>query len=126
MAGEVTKAPAKNFQDLLVWGKAHQLVLNVYALTEDFPGTEKYGLTSQLRRSAVSVPANIAEGFKRQGKLDKVRFFNIAQSSLEESRYYLILARDLDYCDPRPQMSQLEEVSKILDAYAKSILTSNT
>jgi len=120
------RSPAKSFQDLVVWRKAHQFVLSVYDLTEKFPGTEVYGLTSQLRRSAVSIPANIAEGFKKKGKSDKVRFLNIAQASLEESRYYLILAKDLRYCDPLPQLDQLEEVSKILDAYSKSILTSDS
>ena len=108
------RSPAKRFQDLVVWRKAHQFVLSVY------------GLTSQLRPSAVSIPANIAEGFRKQGKLDKVRFLNIAQGSLEESRYYLILVRDLGYCDPLPQLNQLEEISKILDAYLKSILTSDS
>ena len=120
------RSPARRFQDLVVWRKAHQFVLSSYDLTEKFPGTEIYGLTSQLRRSAVSIPANIAEGFRKQGKSDKVRFLNIAQGSLEESRYYLILVRDLDYCDPLPQLNQLEEISKILDAYLKSILTSDS
>ena len=92
-------------------------------MTKKFPETEKYGLTSQLRRPAVSIPANITEGFRRQGKSDKVRFLNIAQSSLEESRYYLIPTKDLGYCDPLKQLDQLEEVSKLLDAYSKSILT---
>jgi len=122
-SGEKIRSPAKSFQDLVVWRKAHQFVLCIYDLTQKFPETEKYGLTSQLRRSAVSIPANIAEGFRRQGKSDKVRFLNIAQASLEESRYYLILAKDLGYCDPLQQLKQLEEVSKILDAYSKSILT---
>ncbi len=117
------RSPAKSFQDLVVWRKAHQFALGIYELTKTFPETEKYGLTSQLRRSAVSIPANIAEGFRRKGKSDKVRLMNIAQGSLEESRYYLILAKDLGYCDSLQQLNQLEEVSKILDAYSKSILT---
>ena len=79
--------PAQNFQDLIVWQKAHQLVLSVYRLTNLFPKKEIFGLTSQLKRAAVSVPANIAEGFKRRRKLDKARFMNIAQASLEECRY---------------------------------------
>ena len=117
------RSPAKTFQDLVVWRKAYQFVLGIYDLTQKFPETEKYGLTSQLRRSAVSIPANISEGFRRQGKSDKVRFLNIAQSSLEESRYYLIPTKDLGYCDPLKQLDQLEEVSKLLDAYSKSILS---
>ncbi len=90
---------AKNFQDLIVWQKAHQMVLEVYRLSSNFPKTETYGLTSQLRRATVSVPANIAEGFRKRGLADKIRFLNIAQGSLEESRYYLILANDLEYGD---------------------------
>ena len=88
------KEPAKSFRDLIVWQKAHQLVLFVYRFSSRFPKTETYGLMSQLRRASVSVPANIAEGFKKKSLADKVRFLNIAQGSLEECRYYLILASD--------------------------------
>lgn len=70
--------PAKNFRDLVVWQKSHALVLEVYKLTRTLPKEELFGLTSQMRRSAVSVPANIAEGFKRRGKPDKARHMNIA------------------------------------------------
>jgi four helix bundle protein len=78
---------ARTFQDLVVWQKAHQFVLCVYEETESFPKKEMYGLTAQLRRAAVSVPANIAEGFRKRGKADKNRFMNMAQGSLEECRY---------------------------------------
>jgi four helix bundle protein len=111
---------------LIVWQKAHQFVHYVYRSTENFPDKEKYGLTSQFRRAAVSIPANITEGFRKKGKPDKYRFMNIAQGSLEECRYYLILSRDLGYIDTNELMSQLEEVSKLLSAYAKSILTSDS
>ena len=74
------RSPAKCFEDLIVWQKAHQFVLGIYQFTENFPGKEVYGLTSQLRRAAVSIPANIAEGFKKRGKPDKVRFLNIAKA----------------------------------------------
>jgi four helix bundle protein len=104
---------AKTFQDLIV-----------YRATNVFPKEEMYGLTSQFRRAAISVPANIAEGFRKMGKPDKVRFMNIAQGSLEECRYYLMLAGDLEYIETNGLLSQLEEVSKLLDAYAKAILTS--
>jgi four helix bundle protein len=76
---------AKSFQDLIVWQKAHAVVLHVYGWTESFPRREIYGLTSQLRRAAVSIPANIVEGFKKRGHKDKLRFLNIAQGSLEET-----------------------------------------
>ncbi len=115
---------ARSFQDLIIWQKAHILVLNIYDYTNKFPSTEIFGLTSQLRRAAVSVPANIAEGFKKKGKADKARFFNIAQASLEESRYYLILSKDLKYGDSSELMKQLEEVSKLLESYTSSILNS--
>jgi four helix bundle protein len=114
---------AKTFQDLLVWQKAHQFVMGVYRYSADFPKAETYGLASQFRRAAVSVPANIAEGFRKSGRQDKVRFMNIAQGSLEECRYYLILANDLKYGENGALMFLLEEVSRILDAYAKAILT---
>lgn len=117
-------APAKHFEQLIVWQKAHQFVLAAYHLTESFPQREIYGLTSQLRRAAVSIPANIAEGFKKRGRADKVRFLNIAQGSLEECRYYLILAKDLTYADTAPLNSQLTEVSKLLEAYSSKILSS--
>lgn len=112
---------AKSFTDLLVWRKAHQLVLHVYKNSAIFPANEIYGLTSQFRRAAVSVPANIAEGFKRRGKQDKRRFLNIAQASLEECRYYLILVRDLNYASDQGLTPALEEVSKMLDAYVNAI-----
>lgn len=87
----------KDFRHLDVWRKAHSLVLDVYKCTSSMPTEEKYGLCSQMRRSAVSIPANIAEGFKREGQNDKARFYNIAQGSLEELRYYFILIRDLGH-----------------------------
>jgi four helix bundle protein len=119
-------APAKSFEQLIVWQKAHQLVLGIYRFTESFPRQEIYGLTSQLRRAAVSIPANIAEGFKKRSRADKARFLNIAQASLEECRYYLILAKDLNYGDTTQLRPLLEEVSKVLEAYTAKILTSGS
>lgn len=118
------REPAKSFQDLIVWQKAHEFVLSAYRFSSDFPKTEMYGLTSQLRRAAVSIPANIAEGFKKKTLADKVRFLNIAQGSLEECRYYLILAKDLEYGETLNLTYQTEEVSKLLTAYSNSILNS--
>jgi len=117
------RSPAKCFEDLIVWQKAHQFVIEAYKLSDGFPNKEIYGLTLQLRRAAISVPANIAEGFKKKTKADKVRFMNIAQGSLEECRYYLILIRDLKYGDSTGLLVLFEEVGKMLDAYASSILT---
>jgi len=116
--------PAKSFEDLLVWQKAHSFVLTIYRLTGAFPKNEIFGLTSQFRRAAVSIPANIAEGFRRRSTSDKARFFNIAQASLEECRYYLILTRDLEYADTQEAYRLIQEVSKLLDAYSKNILNS--
>jgi four helix bundle protein len=115
---------SQSFRDLIVWQKAHEFVLGTYRFTEGFPKSELYGLTSQFRRAAVSIAANIAEGFKRRGKADKARFFNISESSLEECRYYLILARDLDYGESQELEDLAEEASKLLTAYAGKILSS--
>ena len=115
------KQPAKTFQELVVWQKAHALALAVYRYSAGFPRSETHGLRSQIRRAAVSVPANIAEGFKRRSKGDKARFLNIAQGSLEEVRYFLILSRDLEYGDCHSVMSQLEEVSRLLESYTRSV-----
>lgn len=117
------RQPARQFEDLIVWQKAHALVLAVYRISQSFPRTETYGLTSQLRRAAVSVPANIAEGFRKRGIADKARFLNIAQGSLDEVRYYLILAHDLGY-SAENQASMVEEVSRLLNAYSRQIRSS--
>ena len=117
---------ARSFRDLVVWRKAHEFVLAVYSFTTGFPKSETYGLALQMRRAAVSIPANIAEGFRRRGKADKARFMNLAEGSVEESRYYLILASDLGYGNTDQLMIALEEVSRLLDAYATAILTSST
>lgn len=115
------RAPARTFEDLIVWQKAHAWVLWVYRFTDNFPSKETYSLTTQFRRAAVSIPANIAEGFKKAGVADKRRYMNIAQGSLEECRYYLILARDLGYGDTAQLLTDIEEISRMLDAYAKAI-----
>ncbi len=109
-----------------MWRKAHELVLAIYPLTAAFPRQETYGLSLQMRRAAVSVPANIAEGFRRRSRTEKARFLNIAESSLEETRYFLILVRDLGYADTAPLMIALEEVSRLLNAYTAAILSSST
>jgi len=118
--------PARTFQDLLVWQKAHGIVLEVYALTAVFPKPETYGLSLQMRRAAVSIAANIAEGFRRRGKADKARFLNMAEGSVEECRYFLILAKDLGYADTQKLFATLEEVSRLLSAYTAAILASDS
>jgi four helix bundle protein len=120
------RPPAKSFQDLLVWRKAHDLVLAIYLLTAAFPKQETYGLSLQMRRAAVSIPANIAEGFRRRGKPDKARFLNIAEGSLEELRYFLILTADLGYSDSAPLIAAIEELSRLLNAYTTAILASSS
>lgn len=112
---------ARKFEDLIVWQKAHQLVIKIYRLSKGFPKAEMFGLTSQLRRAATSVPANIVEGFKRVTRADKLRFYNIAQGSLEEVRYYLILSQDLEYAEASELMEDLEGVSRLLEAFMKSL-----
>ena len=118
-------ARAKSFTEVDLWKKAHGWVLAVYGFTADFPREEMFGLTSQLRRAAVSVPANFAEGFKKRGMADKARFYNTAQGSLEECRYYLILSRDLGYGDTLTLMSSFEEISRMLDAYIRAVPASD-
>ncbi len=115
---------ARTFRDLDVWHAAHAFVLGVYRLTATFPKTEIYGLTQQMRRAAVSIPANVAEGFKRRGKSDKARFMNIAESSLAECRYYLILAQDLSYGETHVLMSCADKVGRLLGSYTQAILAS--
>jgi four helix bundle protein len=119
-----TGRAARTFEDLVVWQRAHQFVLGIYKFTASFPREETYGLTSQMRRAAVSIAANVAEGFKKRGKRDKVRFLNTAQGSLEETRYYLILTRDLKYGDTQILSNKIEEVSRLLERYTDAIIAS--
>ncbi len=112
----------ERFEQLEVWQVAHQLVLDVYRTTAHYPNEEKFGLVSQMRRAAVSVPANIAEGFKRRGLGDKTHFYNIAQSSLEELRYYFILSRDLGYAlDHTALIARADSIARMLTSLIKSI-----
>jgi four helix bundle protein len=120
------RAPARTFRDLVVWRKGHEFVLAVYRYTAGFPKQETYGLSIQTRRAAVSVAANVAEGFRKKGRADKLRFMNIAEGSIEESRYYLILAQDLGYGETSQVLSLLEEVSRLLNAYSKAIAGATT
>ena len=118
---KTTRAKIQRVEDLLVWQKAHQLVLAVYAATRAFPKDEQYGIVSQIRRAAVSVPAKISEGFRKRTKTEKQRFVTIAHGSLEETRYFLILSRDLGYCEVAGMLSLSDEVSKLLALYYKKM-----
>ncbi len=112
-----------SFQQLDAWQEAHRLVILVYRVTEHFPNQERFGLVSQMRRAAVSIPANIAEGFKRRGLREKVRFYNIAEGSLEELKYYCILSGDLGYISPKTRTelaAQTETVGRMLNGLIAS------
>lgn len=111
------KKSSKSFRDLPVWQKAHAFTLSIYRVTNAFPADERYALTSQLRRAAGSVPANIVEGYRRRTKPDKLRFYNTAQGSADECLYHLILAHDLGYADTSNLQANLEEVSRLLQGY---------
>jgi len=103
----------QRFQDLRVWQRGHALALEVYRLTKDFPSSERFGITSQLCRAVVSVPTNIAEGTKRIGRQDYARFINIAEGSLAETEYLILLSRDLGFLPPEPTIELLEEIVEI-------------
>lgn len=117
--------PAKSFKDLIVWQKAYKFVLDIYRATETFPKSELYGITSQIRRASVSIAANIAEGFKRKGKQDKLRFYNIAEGSIEEVKFFLMLSKDLNFLNDSSLFEKLEEVSKLLNGYSQTISKNN-
>lgn len=113
-----------SFKDILAWQKAHEFVIKVYKTTKTFPEWERYGLCSQFQRAAVSIPANIAEGYKRLGTADKLHFMNIAPGSLEECRYYVLLTKDIGYINQHTYdvlNADIEEVSKLLNGYCKGI-----
>jgi four helix bundle protein len=114
----------QSFKDIIAWQKAHQFVLMTYQATKTFPDFERFGLCSQFQRAAVSIAANIAEGYKKTGTNDKLRFFNISQGSLEECRYYTLLSKDLSYINEikyNQLTENLEETSRLLNAYCKAI-----
>jgi four helix bundle protein len=114
----------KSFEDLTVWQEAHRLTLEVYKLTVKFPGAEKYGIVSQLRRSSSSVPANIAEGFGRATTKELLRCLQIARGELEETRYFVLLSRDLGYVSPQDCKNVSEHcnsVGRMINALGSSL-----
>ena len=118
----------RSFENIIAWQKAHGFVLAVYNATKNFPEDEKFGLTSQFRRAAVSIAANIAEGYKKLSKADKLRFFNISQGSLEECRYYIILSKDLGYINEQTFAFLSEnnlDTSYMLNSYIKGVVNNS-
>lgn len=112
----------RDFTDLIAWQKAHEFVLRVYHITKAYPKAEVYGLTPQFRRAAISIAANLAEGYAKSGKADKIRFFNIAQGSLKECSYYLMLSRDLKYINNYDELiNLLNQVAKLINGYKSAI-----
>ncbi len=116
----------KNFRNLQVWEKAHQLTLISYRATANFPRAELFGLTSQIRRSAASIPANIAEGCGKRSNGEFQRFLTIATGSASELEYHFLLAHDLEYLndtDYRQLCEAVIEVKKMLAALVKKVET---
>ncbi len=115
---------AKTFKELKVWQRAHELVLAVYRTAESYPVSERYGLTSQIRRSAASVATNIVEGHKRASDKDFAHFLNMADGSLEETKYHLLLAHDLNYLDTveyEKLMILADEVGRMLAGFQRVV-----
>lgn len=114
----------KDYKKFLVWQKAHQLTLEIYRVTKNFPKEEVYGLTSQMKRAASSIPMNIAEGCGRNTDKDFARFLVIAFGSANELEYQVILSTDLSYLDQEQSttlLTELEEVKKMLNGLIKKI-----
>ena len=116
----------QGYRNLKMWQAAHAWVLDVYRVTRRFPKDELYALTSQLRRAAVSVPSNIAEGYGRRGVTDKLRFYNIAEASLNEADYQILLAHDLGYGNTADLRAAADEVARMLTAYAARVRASGS
>ena len=115
---------SKTFREVLAWQRAHEFVLAFYKTKKYYPEDEKFALVPQFQRAAVSIAANIAEGYKKLSQADKLRFFNIAQGSLEECRYYIILSHDVGYYSDEVSnalWAKIEEASTVLNAYCKAI-----
>jgi four helix bundle protein len=114
----------RDFRTLKVWHKAHELTIAVYRATAEFPNTENYGLTSQVRRASASIPANLAEGCGRSGDAELARFVQIAMGSASETEYHLLLARDLGFLD-ESEHKQLEErvieIKRMLTSFLQTL-----
>ena len=117
-----------SFENIIAWQKAHYFTRLVYQITKHFPEEERFGLVPQFRRAAVSIGANIAEGYKKLSKADKLRFLNIAEGSMAECMNYIILAKELEYVDEL-QYAQLcatiGSTGRLLTAYCNGIINNN-
>lgn len=117
---------AYTFRNIKVWCKSHELVLEIYKITQIFPVAERYGLTAQLRRAAASIATNIVEGYKRRSDKEFLRFLTISESSLEEAKYHLLLAGELKYIDKK-QYERLttlaDEVGRMLFGFKKRLFS---
>lgn len=114
----------KSFTDLITWQKAHQLVLDIYRMTISLPSTETYGLISQIKRSAVSISSNIAEGFSRKTNRDKTQFYYVALGSLTELQNLLLISRDLKYISNSifsDLTNKTVEVSRLINSLIKAL-----
>lgn len=103
----------QNYKDLKVWEKAHQFTLDVYRVSTSFPKEEVYGLTSQLRRAATSIPANISEGCGKNTQPDFAKFLNISLGSANEAEYFVILAKDLKYVSPEDYEILIKSINEV-------------
>ncbi len=116
------------FQNILAWQKAHEFTRLVYLITKHFPEDERFGLISQFRRAAVSIGANIAEGYKKLSKADKLRFMNISEGSMAECMNYIILSNDLKYISEEEYImlsTSIENAGRLLTAYCNGIINNN-
>lgn len=116
---------SQSFEQLIVWQKTHSYVLAIYKITKQYPKEELFCLVNQMRRAAASITANIAEGYAKISSKDKLRFYNISQGSLEETRNFIILSKDLGYItlqDKEQLGIQAAEISRLLNAYCIALL----
>ncbi|MBU0596644.1 four helix bundle protein [Patescibacteria group bacterium] len=116
-------AQINTFKDILTWQKSHELTLLIYKITTEYPKNELFSMVSQMRRASYSIPSNIVEGFRRNNTKDSLKFYNIADASLEELKYFLYLSTDLNYINKTvydTALSLSEEVGKLLTRWIQS------
>lgn len=117
-----------SFEKLKVWRASHELVLEIYKITKNFPGEEKFSLVDQLKRSSSSIPTNIAEGNERKSKKEYIQFLYISKASLAETKYHLLLSKDLGYITEskyRELQNKAIEISKMISSLIKYLSGTN-